>query len=243
VTPLPNGGLYRRATAAALVAGPLLFLVDNLLHPKEHTRDHEAQQLAEIGEAYTRWQLAHALGFLALIVFAAAVLGLAFLVRRHRPTLGLVGGALGVVGLLAGAAVFAIDGYTWGVLGDVSTKPGVDRETVELTLHEVQNSSWSLVYYLPVLLWIVGIATLAIGAARYAGVPRLAGAVLALGAVMVGIESGVISNAYFIVASAVWLVGGVLMAGAIARMSDAEFTGQAAGGRAGDAQFSGQSAG
>jgi hypothetical protein len=229
VTPLPNGGLYRRATAAALVAGPLLFLVDNLLHPKEYTRDHEAQQLAEIGEAYTRWQLAHALGFLALIVFAAAVLGLAFLVRRHRPTLGLVGGALGVVGLLAGAAVFAIDGYTWGVLGDVSTKPGVDRETVELTLHEVQNSSWSLVYYLPVLLWIVGIATLAIGAARYAGVPRLAGAV--------------ISNAYFIVASAVWLVGGVLMAGAIARMSDAEFTGQAAGGRAGDAQFSGQSAG
>jgi hypothetical protein len=243
VTPLPNGGLYRRATAAALVAGPLLFLVDNLLHPKEYTRDHEAQQLAEIGEAYTRWQLAHALGFLALIVFAAAVLGLAFLVRRHRPTLGLVGGALGVVGLLAGAAVFAIDGYTWGVLGDVSTKPGVDRETVELTLHEVQNSSWSLVYYLPVLLWIVGIATLAIGAARYAGVPRLAGAVLALGAVMVGIESGVISNAYFIVASAVWLVGGVLMAGAIARMSDAEFTGQAAGAHAGDAQFSGQSAG
>jgi hypothetical protein len=229
VTPLPNGGLYRRATAAALVAGPLLFLVDNLLHPKEYTRDHEAQQLAEIGEAYTRWQVAHALGFLALIVFAAAVLGLAFLVRRHRPTLGLVGGALGVVGLLTGAAVFAIDGYTWGVLGDVSTKPGVDRETVELTLHEVQNSSWSLVYYLPVLLWIVGVATLAIGAARYAGVPRLAGAVLALGAVMVGIESGVISNAYFIVASAVWLVGGVLMGAAIARMSDAEFTGQAAG--------------
>jgi hypothetical protein len=225
VTPLPNGGLYRRATAAALVAGPLLFLIDNLLHPKEYTRDHEAQQLAEIGDAYTRWQLAHALGFLALIVFAAAVLGLAFLVRRHRPTLGLVGGALGIVGLLAGASVFAIDGYTWGVLGEVGTRQGVDQETLELTLHEVQNSGWSLVYYLPVLLWIVGVATLAIGAARYAGVPRLAGGVLALGAVMVGIESGVISNAYFIVASAVWLVGGVLMASAIARMSDAEFAG------------------
>lgn len=225
MTPLPNGGLYRRATAAALVAGPLLFLIDNLLHPKEYTRDHEAQQLAEIGEAYTRWQLAHALGFLALILFAAAVLGLAFLVRRHRPTLGLVGGALGLVGLLAGASVFAIDGYTWGVLGEVGTKSGVHPETLELTLHEVQNSGWSLVYYLPVLLWIVGIATLAIGAARYAGVPRLAGGVLALGAVMVGIESGVISNAYFIVASAVWLLGGVLVAIAIARMSDAEFAG------------------
>jgi hypothetical protein len=41
VTALPNLGLYRRATAAALVLGPLLFFVDNLLHPKEYTRDHE----------------------------------------------------------------------------------------------------------------------------------------------------------------------------------------------------------
>ena len=231
MTALPNLGLYRKATAAALVVGPLLFLIDNLIHPKEYTRDHEARQLAEIGESYTRWQLAHAIGFVALIVFAAAVLGLAFLVRRHRPTLGLVGGALGIVGLLAGAAVFAIDGYTWGVLGEVYTKPGVDRPTVELTLHEVQNASWSLVYYLPVLLWIVGVAALAIGAARYAGIPPLAGGVLALGALMVGIESGVISNAYFIAASAVWLVGGVLVAAAIARMSDAEFAGEGAPGR------------
>ena len=56
-----NVGLYRKATAAALVLGPLLFLVDNLLHPKEYTRDHEAQQLAKIGESYERWQLAHAI--------------------------------------------------------------------------------------------------------------------------------------------------------------------------------------
>jgi hypothetical protein len=53
-------------------AAPFLFLVDNLLHPKEFTRDHEPQQLAKIGESYTRWQLAHTIGFLALIVFAAA---------------------------------------------------------------------------------------------------------------------------------------------------------------------------
>ena len=77
------------------MVGPPLFLVDNLLHPKEYTRDHEAQQLAKIGDSYTRWQLAHTIGFLALIVFAAAVLGLAFHVRRRRPTLGLVAGALG----------------------------------------------------------------------------------------------------------------------------------------------------
>jgi hypothetical protein len=52
VTAFPNGGLYRRATAVALVVGPSLFLVDNLIHPKEYTRDHEAKQLTEIGEHY-----------------------------------------------------------------------------------------------------------------------------------------------------------------------------------------------
>jgi hypothetical protein len=226
VTTLPNVGLYRRATAAALVVGPLLFLVDNLLHPKEYTRDHEAQQLAKIGESYTRWQLAHTIGFLALIVFAAAVLGLSFLVRRRRPTFGLVAGALGTVGLLSAAAVFAIDGYTWGVLGEVSTKPGVDQRTLEITLHEVQQSGWSLVYYLPVALWIVGVAALAIGAARWAGIPSIAGALLAIGALMVGIESGVTSNAYFIASSAVWLGGGIAVASAITRMSDAQFAGE-----------------
>jgi hypothetical protein len=226
VTALPNIGLYRKGTAAALALGPFLFLVDNLLHPKEYTRDHEADQLAKIAESYTRWQLAHAIGFLALIVFAAAVLGLAFCVRRRRPTLGLVAGALGIAGLMGGAAVFAIDGYTWGVLGEVSTRPGVDQRTLEVALHEVQNSPWSLVYYLSVLLWIGGVAALAIAAARYAGVPRLAGALLALGALMVGIESGVTSNAYFIVSSVVWLAGGIAVASALARMSDAQFAGE-----------------
>ena len=222
---LPNLGLYRKATAATLVLGPLLFLVDNLLHPKEYTRDHEAQQLAKTGASYARWQLAHTIGFVALIVFAAAVLGLAFLVRRRRPRLGLVAGTLGIVGLLAGAAVFAIDGYTWGVLGEVSTKPGVDPRTVEITLHEVQQSGWSLVYYLPVAFWIGGVAALAVGAARDAGIPTLAGGLLALGAFMVGIESAVSSNAYFIASSAIWLAGGIAVAVAIARMTDAQFGG------------------
>jgi hypothetical protein len=226
VTALPNVGLYRRATAAALVVGPLLLLVDNLLHPKEYTRDHEAEQLAKIADSYTRWQLAHTIGFTGTILFAAAVLGLAFLVRRRRPTFGLVAGALAVAGLLAAAGVWAIDGYTWGVLGHVSAKDGVDQRTIEQALHEVQLSGWSLAYYLPLALWIGGTAALALGASRYAGVPAPAGALLAIGALMVGVESAVTSNAYFIASSAVWLAGGIAVAAAIARMTDAEFAGE-----------------
>ena len=225
MTPVPNVGLYRRATAAALVLGPLLLFVDNLLHPKEYTRDHEAQQLAKIGDAYTRWQLAHTIGFVAVIVFAAGVLGLAFLVRRRRPTFGLVAGALAVAGLMGAAGALAIDGYTWGVLGEVSTKPGVDQHTVEVALHTVQKSNWSLAWYLLLPVWIVGVVALAMGASRDGLVPAWAAVLLALGALMVGTEVFITSNAYFIASSAVWLAGGIAVALALARMSDDRFAG------------------
>ena len=42
MTDLPHLGLYRRATAAALVVASLLFLLDNIIHPKEYERDNEA---------------------------------------------------------------------------------------------------------------------------------------------------------------------------------------------------------
>jgi hypothetical protein len=221
----PNAGLYRRATAAALVVAPLLALADNLLHPKEFTRDHEAQQLDRIADAYTRWQLAHALGFLAIVIFAAATLGLAFLVARRRPRLGLIGGALAITGLIGLASVITIDGYTWGTLGGVSRQAGIDQPTLQRALHEVQQSSWSLLYYTVPALWIAGTAVLAIAAARFAGVPGWAGALLAIGALLVGTETAVTSNAYFIASSIVFLAGSAAVGVFIARMSDVEFAG------------------
>jgi hypothetical protein len=223
MTDLPHVGLYRRATAAALVAAPALFLIDNLIHPTEYERGNEARQLAEIAAHHERWQLSHALGFLSIIVFCAAVLGLAFLVRRRQPSVGLWAGALSVTGLVGLAAVITIDGYTWGVLGEVYQRRGVSPATVEVTLNEVQRSDWSLVYYLTPLAWIVGLLVLAIAAARQGAVPAWAGALLGLGGLMVGIETAVISNAYFIAAAAVLLAGGTAVAAAIARMSDEEF--------------------
>jgi len=91
---LPNLGLYRRLTALALVVGPALFLLDNILHPKEFGRGSEAKQLLEIGVHYQRWQFAHGIGLLSAVIMTGALLGLAFHVRRSQPTLGLIGGAL-----------------------------------------------------------------------------------------------------------------------------------------------------
>lgn len=209
------------------MVAPLLFLADNLLHPKELERGNEAAQLAHTADAYSRWQLAHALGFCAIVVFAAAVLGLAFLVRRRSPRLGLAGGALAVAGLIGLGAAITIDGFTWGVLGEVSTKGPAAHAGAVVALHDVQHSDWSLIYYLTPLGFIVGLVLLAVGAVRQGAIPAWAGGLLALAALMTGTETAIVSNAYFIAGAVVLLAGGAATAWALWRMTDAEF---AAGG-------------
>jgi hypothetical protein len=220
---LPHLGLYRRLTVAALVIGPALFLLDNLLHPKEYGRGHEAQQLQRIGDSYQRWQLAHGIGLLSACVLTAALLGLAFHVRRSQPGLGLVGGALCVAGAVGLGAGFAIDGFTWGTLGAISTERRVDPSSVQYALHTVQYSHWLIPYYGLIGLWVAGVVALAIGALRTT--PAWAAGLLGVGAILVAIEGAVAHNWYFIVSSAVLLAGGAAVAAAIARMDDRAFAG------------------
>jgi hypothetical protein len=220
---LPNLGLYRRMTALALVLGPALFLLDNILHPKELKRGHEAEQLGEIGTHYQRWQVAHGIGLLSACILTGALLGLAFHVRRSRPTLGLIGGALAVVGAIGLGAGFAIDGYTWGTLGAISTETKVQFSTVEYALHTVQYSHWLIPYYGLIGLWIAGIVVLAIGVRRTA--PLWAAALLGLGGLLVGIEGAVTENWYFIASSVVLLIGGAAVARVIWSMDDRAFAG------------------
>jgi hypothetical protein len=80
-----------------------------------------------------------------------------------------------------------------------------------------------LIYSAPTLAFIVGFVALGIGAVRQGAVPAWAGGLLALGGLMAALETVLISNAYFIIASAVLLAGGAAVAAFIARMSDEEY--------------------
>jgi hypothetical protein len=215
--------LYRLGCGAALIVGPALFLVDNLIHPEELTRGNETEQLAVIASEPERWQIAHLIGFVSLVVFAAALLGLAYLVRGRRPTLGLVAGAAGVVGLLGLAFAFALDGFTWGVLGEISGRPEVDAETAELALHEVQQSPWSTPYYALTALWGVAMVVLAWGAARAGALGAAPAVLLSAGTIAVGLEGVVQDNAYFIASSALLLLGGAWSGLDVLRLPDPWF--------------------
>jgi hypothetical protein len=220
---LPHIRLYRVGTAAALIAAPLLFLVDNLLHPKEVARGNELEQLRLIADAYTRWQAAHAIGFVAILAFAPAVLGLTFLVRRSRPAYGLLAGALALAGVIGLAAVITIDGFAWGIAGELSANSPLGPVGAAEVLKDLQGSEWSLIYYLTPLGFIVGMLMLAVGAARQGAVPAWAGGLLALAVLMVGTETAIVSNAYFIAGAVVFLAAGVAVALPLLRMSDEQF--------------------
>jgi hypothetical protein len=223
MTDLPHLSLYRRATIFALVVASLLFVADNLVHPKEYAPDHEAEQLRVIADHYTLWQIAHVLGLGTIFVFTIAVLGLAFLVRRRAPTLGLWGGALGVLGLLGFATIIGLDGYSWAIVGEVSSRG--DSRTAQLVLHDLQQSEWSLPYYLPALGFLAGLLLLAVGLVRTGAVAPWVGVLFGAGAVLVGLEGAIHSNAFFITGAVVLALGSCAVAAAIAGMTDEEFAG------------------
>ena len=199
----------KRITAAAVITAPVLFLVVNVLHPKEYTRDHEAQQLKAISDNYTRWQLAHFLTFISILLFVVVVCGLAWLLYSRLQGMALVGGLLGLWGLVALGGVLALDGFTWGALGQVTTWPPVDQHSIELALKSVQQSRWNLYFYVGGLGWIFGLLILTIGLVRQGVIATAPGAIFALGVVLVGIEAAIENNTYFIIAAAVLAVGGI----------------------------------
>jgi hypothetical protein len=54
-------------------------------------------------------------------------------------------------------------------------------------------------------------------------VPMWAGALLAIAVLMVGTETAIVSNAYFIAGAVVFLAAGIAMALPLLRMSDEQF--------------------
>ncbi|MDX6696831.1 MAG: hypothetical protein QOE65_228 [Solirubrobacteraceae bacterium] len=223
MTDLPHLRLYRRGAALAWVLGPALILADNLIHPKEYPPGHEAHQLADIAGHYTQWQVAHLLGLAAIFLFVPAALGLAFVVRRRAPLAGLVGGALSLIGALGFASVIGLDGFAWGVVSEVYQRG--DHATAQLVLHDLQHSQWGYAYYAPGAGILLGLIVLGLAGASTGALSGVVGLLLAAAGVMVGLETTIHSNSFFVAGAAVLLAAGVGVAAHLWRMSDDFYAG------------------
>lgn len=199
----------KRITAGALASATVLFFVVNLIHPKEYTRNHEPNQIQEIAAHYTRWQVAHFLTLVAMLLFVVVVCGLAWLLYSRLDRMAIAGGLLGLWGLVCLGGVVALDGFAWAAVAQASTWPDADGRTSALTLRAVQQSHYNLPFYVGALAWLAGMLILTIGLIRKGVIPAVVGWILALGVALVGIEAAIENNTYFIVASAVLAIGGV----------------------------------
>ena len=93
---------------------------------------------------------------------------------------------LGIAGLIGLTGALALDGFSWGIVGEVSARPGIDKATTEQVLADLQNSEWGLQFYLMTVAWILGFLVLALGAWRTGLVPAWAAGALTVGAIAVG---------------------------------------------------------
>jgi len=115
--------LRKFATGACLVLAPLGLLVGMALHPRESY--DPATQLSIIGDDPGQWATAHWIITVAAILYAGAVIGLAHLIHERKPGFAITGGAMGLVGAAALAAIAFAEGSFAAELGRVSGGDGV----------------------------------------------------------------------------------------------------------------------
>jgi len=208
----------RRWTAAALVTGAAFVpLFEGVVHPREYALGHERQQLAAVAADVTRWQIAHAGLFVVIVLTVAAAVGLALMLAPAMPRLAAWCGALAVIGAMSFAATDALDGFTWGVLGEVAGRPGTDPRTIEAALHAVQNDGWGLLYGLPAFALTTALALLAYGLVRAGDVPARAGWAFGIGLVAIAINPVFHTTGWYLVSGLIYLAGSLALAAALVR--------------------------
>lgn len=161
----PATGLRRVGAAACLLAAPLLMLAGDVLRV--------------LGGAPRAWLV---MAKLAFALFVGAALAVVRLTSERADRAGLVGGALAVVGCLAGSGILTAN----AVLGSIDTA-GLDAAAtgaIEAALRTSGVGGFVLFYPLPGLAFPVGFLVLSYALLRARAVSPVAAAALALGALL-----------------------------------------------------------
>jgi hypothetical protein len=141
-------------TGVCMIAAPIALLASDALWPVTSTgvEDMVADATGHTGQVYG----AVMLGVLGFMLLTGAVLGLAHLLHERRPTAALVGGAMALGGIVAGAAAYGAIGML------MSEVVGVSRGA--LLLDDVMNRTGPL--FLLSMFIGIGMIVLAVGLTR-----------------------------------------------------------------------------
>lgn len=156
-----------RLAAGSAVAGAVLALVGNLLHPRISEFDDPAQEL--LGKIGAAWIPIHLVILLATLLILFGLYGVVRSLKAGRAQ-PLARVALGTLLVAAPVAVvsLAVDGYATGAAAEAATAAATeDRAVAQVAFEAVEQVSWAL--FMALVLMVLGVAPVALGLAIAAG--------------------------------------------------------------------------
>jgi hypothetical protein len=121
---------FRKMVAGfCMVMAPLSALIGFVVHPGAKT--DEAAQIATVAAHTDAWYAAHLFLFISVVLAVPVVLGLMHMLREREVAYGHLGGALGLIGLMAVAGIIGIQMVVWQMAGSGGTEMAglLDRVT------------------------------------------------------------------------------------------------------------------
>jgi hypothetical protein len=192
----------RKAVGATMLLAPLLGLVSAIASPA--LKSGSAAQLAEIARHPDRWYLYALFVTASMWLLVPAIVGLVGLVSERAPRLGLVGGALALLGALVAVGDATTELMYWQ-MGAPSADPA---QMAALADRYESAAGSSLVFAVGGLAIVVGLALLAAALWRQRVAPAWAAAAVPVG-VVVNIAGFSVNSNGVVLASNLVLVAGL----------------------------------
>jgi uncharacterized membrane protein len=196
---------FRKTVAGAcMVLSPALGLVGFIVAPGYHSG--AGSQLATVAAHRDQWFISELLILLSLVAFVPAVLGLMHMLREREVASGHLGGALGLVGIMAAVGSTAIGMVMWQMTATPAMAALVNR---------VQDTTGTFVlFFLGVFCLTAGMVVLCAGLWRAHATHPIATGLVALGSVVAAVGFAA-NEQWLLIASYAMLLAGL---GAIGQM-------------------------
>jgi hypothetical protein len=183
--------IKRVGMGLSMILAPLLLGVGFAIHPWVEQSTSGAEQLRVIVATSGRWDLAHVLILVSLVLFIPAVLGMMRFLQRRGAWFGLIGGAFVAIGVVFFAAWVGAEGFASSTLASL---PADQQAALAPGMHAIIDAKGALAFVdTTSVLLIGGLLVLAIGLFVARTVGRWVGVAMAVGVLLliVGASFGV----------------------------------------------------
>jgi len=181
--------IKRVCTGLSMILAPLLLGVGFAIHPPQSTSG--AEQLRVVVATSGRWDLAHVLILVSLVLFIPAVLGVMGFLQKRGAWFGLIGGAFVAIGVVFFAAWVGAEGFVSSALASLSAN---QQTALAPAMQAILDTRGALAFVdFTSLLLIAGLLVLAIGlfaarmVARWMSVAIAAGVLLLISGAALGV--------------------------------------------------------